>query len=367
MATSKRIKTRYPGVYQRASEKRRHEGRPDVCYDITYKVGIRKVWEKVGWKSEGVTAGFASTVRNERVSEVRKGKAPSKTKHITLNDAFELYCKTHLAATKSERRIRSMYSSGVQPVLGHKMIAEISVRDMQQLATALVGKRAPATIRHYVSIVRSVYNKLIEWGDYAGSNPAQSVKIPRVDNDRTRFLTRSEAAMLLDELCCRSLDTFRLALISLHTGMRASEIFGLLGENVSLAEGYIYIKDTKNALSRVAYMTDDVRRIFEDINPQAGEIVFPARHGGLRDEVPDTFERAVKELGLNDGLADPRDRVVFHTLRHTFASWLVSEGVPLKTVQELLGHSTIRMTERYAKLAPDKKEEAARLLNMLTR
>ncbi len=365
MAMTKRIKTRYSGVYQRTSEKRRHEGRPDVCYDITYKIGSRKVWEKVGWKSEGITAGFASQVKNDRLSEVRKGKAPTRTKHITLNSAFELYCKTHLAATKSERRIRSMYCFGVKPVLGHKMIAEISVRDMQQLATSLVGQKAPATIRHYISIVRSVYNKLIEWGDYTGENPARAIKIPRVDNDRTRFLTRSEASMLLDELCCRSLDTFRIALISLHTGMRASEIFGLMGENVNLPEGFIYINDTKNALSRVAYMTDAVRKTFEDIEPQAGEIVFPARHGDFREEVPDTFERAVKELGLNDGLADTRDKVVFHTLRHTFASWLVSEGVPLKTIQELLGHSTIRMTERYAKLAPDKKEEAARLLNML--
>ncbi|MEZ6852072.1 tyrosine-type recombinase/integrase [Halodesulfovibrio aestuarii] len=367
MARGKRIKTRYSGVYQRQTETRRHEGRLDVGYDITYKVGRRKVWENVGWKSEGVTAGFANQIRNERLAAARDGKVPSKTKHMTLNEAFELYCKTHLAATKSERRIRSMYSSGVQPVLGHKMIAEISVRDMQQLATKLVGKRAPATIRHYVSIVRSVYNKLIEWGDYAGDNPAQTVKIPRVDNDRTRFLSRSEAAMLLDELCCRSLDTFRITLLSLHTGMRASEIFGLMGEDINMNDGFIYIKDTKNALSRVAYMTDDIRKVFEDIAPQAGEIVFPARHGSFRDEVPDTFERAVKELGLNDGLSDTRDRVVFHTLRHTFASWLVSEGVPLKTVQELLGHSTIRMTERYAKLAPDKKEEAARLLNMLTK
>lgn len=365
MATSKRIKTRYQGVYQRTSEKRRHEGRPDVCFDITYKVGTRKVWEKVGWKSEGVNAGFANQIRNDRLSGIRNGKTLTKSKHITLDDAFELYCTTHLSATKSERRIRGMYRAGVQPRLGHKMITEISVRDIQQLATSYVGEKAPATIHHYVKIIRAVYNKLIKWGDYARDNPAKSISVPRADNDRTRFLTHQEASMLLDELCCRSIDTFRIALLSLHTGMRAGEIFALMGEDINKSERYLTIKDPKNAVSRVAYMTDDVSKMFEDIAPKAGKLVFPARHGGIRIDVPKTFIRSVNDLGLNDKLVDPRNKVVFHTLRHTFASWLVSEGVPLKTVQELLGHSTIKMTERYAKLAPDKKKEAARLLNKL--
>jgi len=147
--------------------------------------------------------------------------------------------------------------------------------------------------------------------------------------------------------------------------MRAGEIFRLVGEDIDIANGCISVRDTTNTMSRVDYLTDDVRKVFEDINPCVGEIVFPARHGGFRTSVPDTFERAVEELGLNDGFTDIRDRIVFHSLRQTFASWLVSEGVPLKTVQELLGYSTVKMTERYAKLAPDKKEEATRLLNCL--
>ena len=52
-----------------------------------------------------------------------------------------------------------------------------------------------------------------------------------------------------------------------------------------------------------------------------------------------------------------------HDLRHTFASWLVTEGVPLLEVSQLLGHSTIKMTERYAHLAPDSLESAVGLLD----
>jgi len=203
------------------------------------------------------------------------------------------------------------------------------------------------------------------WGEYSGPSPVDGLILPSVDNDRTRFLTQQEAAMLIDELCCRSVDTARIALLSLHTGMRAGEIFALRGENVDLREGIIYIVDPKSGQSRVAYMSDRVRAMMEAIQPQAGRWVFPARHGGQRGEVPDTFERAVAALELNEGIEDARDKVVFHTLRHTFASWLVSEGAAIKAVQELMGHSTIKMTERYAKLAPDKRRDAARLLNLL--
>lgn len=101
-----------------------------------------------------------------------------------------------------------------------------------------------------------------------------------------------------------------------------------------------------------------------------GELVFPAKNGAKRRWVPDTFERTVRNLGLNntgevdaDGkpveIADARQRVVFHSLRHTFASWLVQNGTPLYTVAKLMGHSTLEMTQRYSHLAPDTLKKAA--------
>jgi integrase len=62
---------------------------------------------------------------------------------------------------------------------------------------------------------------------------------------------------------------------------------------------------------------------------------------------------------LNDKISDRRLKVVFHSLRHTFASWLVMDGTPLFTVSKLLGHSDIGMTMRYAHLAPDHLRLAA--------
>jgi site-specific recombinase XerD len=88
------------------------------------------------------------------------------------------------------------------------------------------------------------------------------------------------------------------------------------------------------------------------------DLVFPSRTGEKITEVSRTFDRVVVALGFNSGVTDLRHKIVFHTLRHTYASWLVMSGVDLYTVQRLMGHSTIAMTERYSHLAPNHLKKA---------
>ena len=64
------------------------------------------------------------------------------------------------------------------------------------------------------------------------------------------------------------------------------------------------------------------------------------------------------QLKLNDGIEDPRQRVVFHTLRHTVASWLALDGTDIYMIMKLMRHKTISMTMRYAHLIPDAKRRA---------
>lgn len=66
-----------------------------------------------------------------------------------------------------------------------------------------------------------------------------------------------------------------------------------------------------------------------------------------------TFKKVVDSIGLNKGITDPRERICFHSLRHTFASWAVIAGIPLYSVGKTLGHKTAVMTQRYAHLAPE--------------
>ncbi|HBT97742.1 MAG TPA: hypothetical protein DEB25_09005 [Desulfobulbaceae bacterium] len=87
----------------------------------------------------------------------------------------------------------------------------------------------------------------------------------------------------------------------------------------------------------------------------------------FEDKSPRVFRKAIKDSGLNDGITDRRHKVVFHTLRHTFASWLVQAGYPIVLVSQLLGHSSINVTMRYAHLAPSQAREAVNLISRICR
>ncbi len=79
-------------------------------------------------------------------------------------------------------------------------------------------------------------------------------------------------------------------------------------------------------------------------------------------EISRTFDRAIVALGFNDGIDDPRQKVCFHSLRHTFASWHAKAGTPLFTISKLLGHKDIKMTMRYAHLCPTAERQAVKAL-----
>jgi integrase len=145
--------------------------------------------------------------------------------------------------------------------------------------------------------------------------------------------------------------------------LRAGEIFNLSWTDIDLSNDIIFVKDTKSKRNRNVVMTSYVKEMLKDRKGTAiSGLVFPSRTGERITEVSRSFDRAVAYLGFNKGITDRRQKVVFHTLRHTYASWSVMSGVNLYTVQRLLGHSTIAMTERYSHLAPDHFKKAASTL-----
>ena len=119
-----------------------------------------------------------------------------------------------------------------------------------------------------------------------------------------------------------------MSLLSLHTGMRASEIFNLKWASVDIDHSLIDILDAKGG-SRTGHMTGEVKKMFKRLKRgQPNGLVFKDRNGNQIKEASNSFERAVNDLRLNDGVTDRRQKVTFHTLRHTFASWLVQNGEP---------------------------------------
>jgi integrase len=179
-----------------------------------------------------------------------------------------------------------------------------------------------------------------------------------------RFLSDEDGDKLLADLTDRSQQLHDICLLSFDTGMRADEIFSLKRNRVDLAKKTIKVFDGKGR-DRIVFMTDRVAKMLHRL-PRDGEMVFLSREGKQIKEISNSFDRAVKALGLNDGIKDRRDKLVFHSLRHSFASRLVERGVDLYIVAQLMGHASIAMTERYSHLRPDTLKAAVKSLEETT-
>jgi len=166
---------------------------------------------------------------------------------------------------------------------------------------------------------------------------------------------------LLESLKRKSPLWHDITLIALHTGIRASEIFSLRGHDLDFEQELINVDDTKNKHPRKAFMTEAMKEILMQRKPETpDDLVFINRNGERITEVSRTFPRTVDELGFNRGIEDNRQKVVFHTCRHTFASNLAIQGTPLHVIAELTGHRQMNMVQRYSHLSPDVKRKAVK-------
>lgn len=230
---------------------------------------------------------------------------------------------------------------------------------------------SPQSIKHVLRLVSRIYRKAAKWGLYNGENPVgpDKAEMPVVRNERTRYLTPEEVRVLLTELKknpwtkeSKDLDDpvlHDIVMVSLLTGARAGEVFGLRGRDVDLNTGIVTFVDTKNGSSRHVPAPDTLQEVFRTrmpINPS--DYIFKSKKGGKIKEVSHRFDRVVNDLGFNKSVTDPRDKVTFHTLRHTFCSWAVLSGTPLRTVMDLSGHKSLAMLQRYAHLSGEDRRRA---------
>jgi len=211
----------------------------------------------------------------------------------------------------------------------------------------LKAGRSPRTIQNCFATFRQTFNAARLQDLVSGDTPTRKVRIPKFDNKRVRFLNHNEAEQLLAELKRRSIQLYNMGLLALYTGLRASELFDLTWGDVNLENGLLTIRDSKNSKTRYAYLMEKTKAMLAGLqnNQAKSEFVFKDRKGHKIKEISKSFGEAVKAVKLNEGIVDRRQRICFHSLRHTFASWLVQNGTDLYTVKELLGHHTIQLTE----------------------
>ncbi|MCL1915643.1 MAG: site-specific integrase [Desulfovibrionaceae bacterium] len=368
---SRREKTRFPGVYSRKIKNKR-TGKPDTAFDICYRDQESKFcWDFIGYASDGVNAAFANQRRGAILDGISRGEKPKRkgAGGMTFAQGWTLFDEKWLPHLVRPQEERNRFKRYLLEPLGHRRLDAITLMDLEDLKGAMLRRGlSTATVRLILSDVRRLYRKLTAWRVYSGPIPTVGLSMPKQDNARTRFLTESEAIKLLADLKKRSRTWHDIAFLSLHTGMRKGEILKLRGEHLDFAAGQVLVKDPKT-ISRIVHMTPEVRALLDEVRPAAPEdFVFRSRYGGaINIDADESYVRAVAACGLNNGITDRRHKVVFHTLRHTYCSWLAKSGVPLFTIGELVGHSSVEMTKRYSHLCPDAKQEAAGRIGTLMR
>jgi integrase len=251
----------------------------------------------------------------------------------------------------------------------------VPMRDGREV---LKGARTNAATNREMSCLRHLFKKAKSWGLIEKSPfvDGESLLL-KENNKRLRYLTEEEAARLVDACTphLRPIVTF-----CLHTGARHQEAVGLMWHQI--AGGFVHFDKTKTDESRMVPLNEHAQAALEAIRPKKaggkvvdltgqevpaeqpqGAHVFTFRGKPVAD-VDIAFKGACRRAGIPFGRKTPGG-ITFHDLRHTFASWLAIAGVPIKTIQELLGHKNITMTMRYAHLSEKVKREAVNVLPSL--
>ncbi|HHF0608841.1 TPA: tyrosine-type recombinase/integrase [Pseudomonas aeruginosa] len=320
------------------------------------------------------------------VAQGRKS-ASTPTLRDFIDDHYSPWMTAHL---KSADKTLNLLNVGFASIM-KKRLSEISQRDLETIRIGWqAAGNADSTANRKMASLRGALSRAVEWG-FLKDHPMTRLKQLKVDRKgRVRYLLPDEEKRLRQALDDRqeairadrdSANKWReerrkellpdlkevafpdhlkpLVLISLNTGMRRGEVFNLTWADIDLKNKTITVEgDTsKSGQTRHIPMNREALAIIEtwkDQHTRDSGYVFPSKDGKRLDNVNTSWEGVLK-LAKVTGFR-------WHDLRHTFASKLVMAGVPLNTVRDLLGHSDLAMTLRYAHLAPDSKAAAVDLL-----
>lgn len=333
----------------------------DITYYVTYKDKHgKKVFHKIGKKSEGITEIYANTKRNEFIHKINLDEDPiahkKKQEVFTLDDLADVFFDTK-EKKRSDTMQKQKYDLHIKKVLGRKNIELITKQDIKRLQEKLQKEgKANKTVNGIIQLLSSIYNHNIKEHDLKMINPCTGVKRLKVDDARERYLTKDEVQNLLAEVADdETLSLF--VLLALNTGGRLVSVLNIRKKDFNLTGNSVTIKDLKGDKTYTGFYDDDLKEYLQEyLKPlQPNTYVI-----GKKDKPPLTRTiqdnmKVILDVLFNQGLdkRDSKNRVVIHTLRHTFASHLAIKGTPIFTIQKLMNHADITHTMRYAKLAPD--------------
>ena len=266
-----------------------------------------------------------------RLEDHRVGRTPA----YSLEEALERWLTGEAATLKSHadliKKVRTIY-----PYAQGRTLAEVVGVAERMKADAIRAKAAPATVNRKLAVLRRVARLAHrQWG---WLDQALGDRITLLPGERQRhvYLTAAQVQRVARAARGAVRDAILLAAL---TGLRRGELLGL--KPADMRDGALYLADTKGGRPRIVPLPPEAQRIRLPIRLTNDTL----RHG---------WDAACARAGITG--------VRFHDLRHSYASWLVQAGQSLTTVRDLLGHSTLAVTSRYAHLSPEHLRDAVAAL-----
>jgi integrase len=363
MPVQKRHPAGYPGVYYIISK----PGAPqeDKIYYIDYYKDGKRIQEKAGFHSRGMTPARANNKRSDRM----RGKEPTNAEKRAIEAAkkaaesgkwtiarlWDAYCE-YYATNKGLKHEKRKFDLYLRDGLGGKEPVELIALDVDRLRLKLQrkGKRTQA-VR-----ILELLRRTVNFGAKRNLTPPLpfKIQIPKLNNQTTEDLAPDQLKRLLNALDAdEDQRVANIMRIALYTGMRRGEILNLKWSDIDTERGFITLRDPKGGSDQKIPLSKSASNVFDKIQPTKGnQFIFPGRYKGAPMAVlpRKSLDRIRKTAGLSKGFRP------LHGLRHVYASMLASSGqVDMYTLQKLLTHKSPVMTQRYAHLRDEALRKAS--------
>jgi len=286
----------------------------------------------------------AETKAKEAVFQGRYGDEPS---NITLKEFVE---KCFLPWAKDNKRSWKNDVSKTKPILAYfnnKMMREITRFNVEQFKkerhNSFNGRgvcRAPASVDREMQLLSRIFSLAVERGEVR-SNPCKGVKLLAVGNQVTRYLSPEQQEKLMTFLTGRRAHLRDILMISLHTGMRRTEILTLHKSQIDFLRDAIEITRTKSGKSRSVPIHSVIKPLLQKLCEQsrpAGYLFENPRTGKPITDIKTAWRAALRDAEL--------PHIPFHCAgRHTFGTRAIDGGAPLSAVKEVIGHVDIHTND----------------------